>query len=124
VSLHITREEEAKIGIDPEDTDYYRDAEGVPSSDDIQAMAEDEREGRKRGVFDVSASITYSQSTRGSRLPLKYNVDSKMVSAVHLSKRYLPDIDGPDGDPGCIRGKGGGGSQCFGIFRAQPLGRS
>jgi hypothetical protein len=68
VTSHITREEEEKIGIDPEDTDDYRATEGIFGSDDIQAMVEDEREGRKRGVSDVSlaASTTYSESRQPS----------------------------------------------------------
>ena len=35
---------------------------------------------------------------RGSHRPLKYSID-KMI---HLSERYLLDIDIPDKDPECI----------------------
>jgi hypothetical protein len=69
VTSHITREEESKIGNDPGDTDDYRDDEGVFGSDDIQAMVEDEREGRKRGMSEVSTSTTYSESRQPS--PIK-----------------------------------------------------
>ena len=65
VTSHITREEESKIGIDPNDIDDYRDDEGVFfffGSDDIQAMVDDEQERRKRGMFEVSISTTYSES--------------------------------------------------------------
>ena len=66
VTSHITREEELKMGIDPGDTDDYRDDEGVFGSDDIQEMIEDEREGRKRGMSKVSTSTTYLESRQPS----------------------------------------------------------
>ena len=64
VMSHITRDEELKIGIDPDDIDDYRDDEVVFASDDIQGMIDDEREleGRKRGMSEVSMSTTYSES--------------------------------------------------------------
>jgi len=61
------REEELKIGIDPGDINDYKDDEGVFGSDDIQAMVlDDEREGRKRGMSEVSTSTTYSESRHPS----------------------------------------------------------
>ena len=57
----------SRNSIDPDDTDDYRDDEGVFGSDDIQAMIEDdEREGRKRGMSEVSTSTTYSESRQPS----------------------------------------------------------
>ncbi|KAF8902265.1 hypothetical protein CPB84DRAFT_1824389 [Gymnopilus junonius] len=66
VTSHITREEELKMGIEPKETDYYRASEGIPNSDDIEEMVRDDREGRKRGVSDVSVSTTYSESHQPS----------------------------------------------------------
>ncbi|KAF8870094.1 hypothetical protein CPB84DRAFT_1798441 [Gymnopilus junonius] len=66
VTPHITREEELKMGIEPKETDYYRASEGIPNSDDTEEMVRDDREGRKRGVSDVSVSTTYSESHQPS----------------------------------------------------------
>ena len=66
VTSHITHKEESKIGIDPNDIDDYRDNECVFGSDDIQAMVDDERERRKRGMSKVPISTTYSESRQPS----------------------------------------------------------
>ena len=60
------RRKTEKLGIDPGDTDDYRDDGGVFGSDNIQEMIEDEREGRKRGMSEVSTSTTYSESRQPS----------------------------------------------------------
>lgn len=67
IKAHIFKEEEFAIGIEPQDTSSWRDANNMPHSDIIEQFENDRKRGRAESNVS-EASITSSRQPSPSKI--------------------------------------------------------